>query len=86
MLRTICNPCLKNHDSYGLKFEMICYYLCQYKLPIAMSLKCSIFGMNCWQIKLGLLRYKELAWLVIIYWLIMVYRCCQLIDQTQIEL
>jgi hypothetical protein len=51
----LCNPCLKNDDSYGLNFEMVQYYLCQYKLPIAISLKCSRYGMNCQNKKIGLL-------------------------------
>ena len=45
----------KNDNFYGPNFEMLQYYLCRYKLPIAISLKCSIFGMNRWNKKLGLL-------------------------------
>ena len=35
IFKIICDPCLKNDGSYSLNFEMIQYYLCQYKLPIS---------------------------------------------------
>lgn len=39
---------------------MLQYYLCQYKLPIGISLKFSRYGMNCWKKKLGLLNISSI--------------------------